>query len=194
MPVVVVIVIRDEEEGVDHLVQEGLHQVLPGPQLEQGDGDADGAESLSREISTNARTLVHPGGPLDLAHEQLAPEEGLIKLEEQGVEIGGGVNGLPLLGHAAHWLVVPPALARRPELGGEEGGHLHIGGLALKLLLQPPGELEAGGLVTVASVERVSRGPGMADIAAFAVKLGLKPPGQLYVGLHDFCKKIKMNP
>ena len=93
VPVVVIIVVRDEEEGVNHLVQEGLHQVLPGPQLEQGDGDTDGPEPLPREIPTNARTLVHPRGPLDLAHKQFAPEEGLIELEEQGVEVGGGVWG-----------------------------------------------------------------------------------------------------
>jgi len=181
MPVVVVIVVRHEEEGVDHLVEQRLHQVLPGPQLEQGDGDAYGAESLSREVSADASTLVHPGGPLDLAHEQLAPEEGLIELEEQGVEVGGGVDGLPLLGHTAHRLVVSP-LARGPVLRGQEGGHLIIGGLALKLLLQPPGEVEAGGLVTVGSVESIPRRPGI--ITALTVKLGLQSPGQLYIRLH----------
>ncbi len=33
------VVISDEEVGVDHLVEEGLHQVLPRPQLQQRDGN-----------------------------------------------------------------------------------------------------------------------------------------------------------
>ena len=37
--VVVVVVVGDEQEGVDHLVEEGLHQVLPRAQLQQWDRD-----------------------------------------------------------------------------------------------------------------------------------------------------------
>ena len=33
--VVILVVVRDKEVGVDHLVQEGLHQVLAGAKLQQ---------------------------------------------------------------------------------------------------------------------------------------------------------------
>ena len=143
--VVVVIVVGDEEEGVDHLVQQRLHQVLPGPEFQERDGDPDGAEPLSGRIPADTSAGVHPGRPAHLAHHQLPPEESLVELLEESVEVRGGVDGLPLRGDAADWFGGGwPGLAGSAILGGQEWSHLNIGALHLKLLLQPPGQLQAG--------------------------------------------------
>ena len=43
MPVTISIVIRDKEVGVNHFMQQRLHQILPRSELQKRDAQADGA-------------------------------------------------------------------------------------------------------------------------------------------------------
>ncbi len=97
--IVVVVAVGDEEVGVDHLVQERLHQVRSRPQLEQGHAQPDGAVPGAALVAAHAGAQRHPGRPTHLAGLQAAPEESAVELTKQGVEVGGGVDVLPLGGH-----------------------------------------------------------------------------------------------
>lgn len=46
---------RDEKVGVDHLMKQRLHQILPGAQGEQGLGEPDGAEPAPALVGAHAR-------------------------------------------------------------------------------------------------------------------------------------------
>lgn len=65
------------------------------------------AKPLSRAVSADAGALGHPWGPLDLAAEQPVPEKLLVEAEEEGVQVGGGVDGLPFVADDGELLAVP---------------------------------------------------------------------------------------
>ena len=58
----------------------------------------DGAVARSSLVLTEPGAKGHSGTPLDLAAGQATPEEALVVLEEEGVEVGGRVDVLPFRG------------------------------------------------------------------------------------------------
>ena len=47
--VVIVVSVCDEQVGVDHLVEQSLHKVLPGTQLEQGHAQPEKKHTLEEQ-------------------------------------------------------------------------------------------------------------------------------------------------
>ena len=58
----VVDVVGDEQEGVDHLMQQGLHQVTARPQGEQGPAQADRAQTGGGLVGADPGTADGRGG------------------------------------------------------------------------------------------------------------------------------------
>ena len=56
------VVVGDEEVGVDHLVQERLDKVLPRPQLQKRNRQADGAETLPGTEPEKRKGYNKPAG------------------------------------------------------------------------------------------------------------------------------------
>ena len=81
---------------------------------------------------TDSRALCHPGRPLDLTADKCTPEELLVELDEEGVEVGGRGDRLPFVGHERQRL---GCLLRCPILGREEVRHLAVS-LLVELILQ----------------------------------------------------------
>ena len=62
MSVPVPVVMGYKEIGMNHLVQKGLYQVLPGPQGQQGFGETDGTKPTAGLVSAYSCTPNDEGG------------------------------------------------------------------------------------------------------------------------------------